>query len=88
MFLVKFFKTLLVSGSKIYLGKQKVNMFHRKCGCPQDNLHNLISTSCPMYNTPNPMDHKFKVLPTPVKSRSDKKEYKLFYHLWVKTTYQ
>lgn len=63
-------------------------MLRKKCGCLQENHHNLTSTSCPMNNTPNPMDRKFNVLPTPVKSRSDKKEYKLFYRLREKTTYQ
>lgn len=52
------------------------SMFKRKCGCSIDK-HNLKRTS-------SPMDYKFNVLTTPVKSASDKKEYKLLISYWLK----
>lgn len=72
MYLIKTLRILFMSSNKVNHTLQK--MARKTCGCNGNeltlqSLHNLNSVS-------SKMGYKFNILPNPVKSASDKKDYR------------
>lgn len=83
MFFVKSAKLLFTSNNKINRTFPKLLvMIRKKCGCKKDNEHNLNSVN----SVSSQMGYRYDILTTPVKSSSDKKDYKLFSFLCAKKT--
>lgn len=69
MYFIRTLRILFMPNNKINHTLQK--MVRKKCGCNDDGLpqHNLNSSS-------SQMGYRFNILQSPVKSASDKKDYR------------